>query len=453
MAHTRLRSVMFACCVGVLAVWGVAGLAGIAGGSTGVEATAERRVVTPSVAPIVAPPLVDEGRSLASDVDVKGSRAVVRCYSRGDGSPVEGVSVFLMSAESSDLTLVAETDSDGVARFAGVQDGSFCVSLRDPARCWTLVKSSHAPSMIVSIPTQSEVACEMAQVLVAQIKFVGDELLMVYSGKRSPGLSIARELASVDGPESWDPDGRLAPVAMKKVPNEYSYYYFSQEIEPPGFAPTVEVIAETLHHGECKFVVQLHPKSEGKESTILDLSECPAVDVSRVLFHVNDYWGNPTDVGYIQLRSHTNEAWPIELRANTEAALPSGFAYSARVGDFPVAWKTDKALNIEMAVAGQLISRSVTLQWPTTLIANGRITRDGLDVENGIMFCTVLGDFQGHGVGARSYPIRNGVLPPGAYPVGKTIFVVQRGECKWTVAADIRSGVQELIVNLQGPGK
>ena len=368
---------------------------------------------------------------------------VVTCVERLKRSPLPGVRVLLARRGGDGHSVALDTDTHGRVRFGGLSEGDYYMQCQDTEGLFAYVGSSIG-ALEFQIPGLSEVVCEFAPALVADVEIVGDELLSVYTWRHSPGLHLALGLhrSPVRGVGS---DGR---AIYDHYPASAKRRYVLASKDPPD-EPFLEIGALTANHGEQLWRVPLVPARRGMHPQVLRVTGA-RVPASIVQVNVVDSDGRQCNPGRVVLtvpRSGTRPRRMVRVEPNAPFVVPPA-KLGVRIGDFPVRWSCPECRSVDATASG-LHTVTARVDWPLTRLESALVKIDGDSIsEKTILYCKVSGDFRDHGQGAGPVLVRGGRLPTGDYPVGRVVFRLQAEDMEWEVDTYIRVGQSELVLDI-----
>jgi hypothetical protein len=340
---------------------------------------------------------------------------LVRCRSES-GADLPGIRVSLFRAPSNGEEIHAASDPDGLVRFPDLHLGDYLICCADPERKWSVVTEAKGPfpQIPVSVAGDVQVTCTFSAFLVARVRFHGDELIAVATGRHTPGITHAVEASGVVSAESrFAADGRVMPNCDRPIPPDHEFFFRSRADTP---APSLTVRAMTMNHGVVEVSVPIQPVDAAAPPMEVDLRAYPGSAAAQVLFEVRDAAGRDVDIGLITLRAREHAWLRLQCRPNTLRFVPSGLSYSVSVGDFPLAYQMGSEPELVDLRPADVRVVSIPIAIETTFL-KPVLTRGGKPLApDELVWCSVQGDFPPGCRGQAGLLARGGRLPWGAYP-------------------------------------
>lgn len=427
-----------------VATWALSRSPGVAPGASALEKEVERAAVGAAVAP-PSPERVQGsglGEAFASPIDAHANhQLVVSCHSQS-GDALQGIEICIRDASGVRRVGQAITDEGGRATIQ-LPVGDYAVSARDPKKTWTCLYGEGILARKVSVLRDTSAELVFEEVYVADVEFVGDEILFVSTGRHSVGLAPALDLQLADDP-TVDGQG-LRRLNCDPQPTSYTYY-FSHGTASSGSSLFVRVYTSRRGRVEVEVpVVSVRNRSMMR----VDLSQRPEAPSSKVTVIVLDMNGLPADIGSVRLQSLSDFVLCLDCRSNLPRSVPGNQTYRVRLGEFPLTWKFPDLKSLTIGGDGHPHTMTLNLTWPV-LRRRIRLTLSGESIPaDEVVRCTVTGDFGANCVGANNYPLMGGSIPLATYPVGSVGFQVTARGRVWSGRADLTVNADEVVVDLK----
>ncbi len=357
----------------------------------------------------------------------------VRCanLASGDLASLARVEVQIKSASMQATSERKRPSRDGLVTFDAVRPGEYYVAGRDPDGLLSVVRSSIGPRGVASVPCQ-EVTLEFAPRYVADVRCIGDDVVVVGSGRTPDGFQVEAR-SPYRGPGRWRFDYR--PLAVGTF---------------PGLPGSVVVTVYGKNHGECRFDVPLVRADLVGDPFVCDLSSFPVRPARLAKFTAVDSAGEAVSLDVVELRCANGPT--IDCMLGEPCWAPFGHDYALFFGRFPVRWQSLTEARLDGRVPNDGASE-ICIHLPVEYVTRPvLVTVDDKPVPQGDAFQVhVLGEWGNRrlvlGVGGTK-TFTSGDLGSMSLPVGSMVWSISIRGHRYTQKLEVSRDLTPLVVRL-----